>query len=112
VREDHITMLDIRLSDLTIGTICRIGITPSSCFWMPVSLLFGIAGGSGAMPIEAWKHDASGFVGFVGGALQGIGCSLVTDVALVLGALGVVGAQRMWGRGDFALRQRRTASIR
>ena len=76
-------MTDIRLADLTIGTTCRIGIALSTCFWMPVSLLLGIAGALGAMPVEALQRDTRGLVGFVGGSLQGIGCSIAMDIILV-----------------------------
>lgn len=102
-------MPDIRLSDLTIGTICRIGITLSTCFWMPVSLLLGIAGAMGAMPIDGLQRDAGGFVGFVGGTLQGIGCSIAMDLMVILGALGLAVAQRLWGGGTFNLRLRTNA---
>ncbi|GGE96888.1 hypothetical protein [Sphingomonas prati] len=105
-------MADVRLSDLTFGTICRIGITLSTCFWMPASLLLGIAGAMGAMPVEGLQRDPRGVVGFIGGALQGIGCSIIMDVVLVLGALGMVAAQRVWGDGDFDLRQRKTGASR
>ncbi len=105
-------MPEYRLSDLTIGTICRIGIALSTCFWMPVSLLLGIAGVMGALPGDGPQGDRRGFIGFVAGALQGIGCSIMMDVMLVLGALGMVAAQRIWGGGDFTLRQRKSGSSR
>lgn len=99
-------MADIRLSDLTLGTICKIGITLSTCFWMPASLLLGIAGALGELPVESFNRDASGVVGFFGGFLQGIGCSIATDVILVLGAIGLTIASRAWGGGAFVLKLR------
>lgn len=40
----------MRLSSLTTGTICRIGIALSTCFWIPAALLMGIAGAMGLLP--------------------------------------------------------------
>jgi len=101
-------MDNLRLSDLTFGTICRIGITLSTCFWMPASLLLGIASAMGTMPVQGLQRDPRGVVGFIGGALQGIGCSIAMDVALVLGTLGIFAAQRIWGGSDFVLGRRKT----
>jgi hypothetical protein len=103
-------MADIRLCDLTLGAVCRIGITLSTCFWMPVSLLLGVAGAFGALPVESLQGDATGMVGFVSGFLQGIACSIATDAMLVLGALSLAIASRVWGGGAFVLKLRRPAS--
>lgn len=76
-----------RLSDLTLGSICRIGITLSSCFWLPASLLMGLAGASGVLPDLGAGANPAGPMGFASGFLQGIGCSIANDAVLVLGAL-------------------------
>ncbi|WP_237713927.1 hypothetical protein [Novosphingobium sp. Rr 2-17] len=96
----------MRMSDLTIGTLCRIGITLSTYFWVPAALLLGIVGALGDLPV-AGLADAGGIVGFCVGLLQGICCSVATDVMLVLGAIGYTIAQRGWGAPTFTLKARK-----
>lgn len=104
-------MEDMRLSDLTIGTLCRIGITLSTYFWMPAALLLGIVGALGDVPL-AGLAAARGIVGFCVGLLQGICCSVATDVMLVLGALGYAVAQQVWGAATFTLKIRKRRARR
>lgn len=103
VRETLVSMATVRLSDLTFGTICRIGITLSTCFWIPCSLLLGLLGMTGGLPLASPQHGTGGTVGFISGALQGIGYSILMDVMLVLGALSLIVSQRIWGGGSFDL---------
>jgi hypothetical protein len=63
---------DLRLSDFTLGSICRIGITLSSCFWFPASLLMGLAAAGGFLPDLGAGPNAPGLMGFVSGFLQGL----------------------------------------
>ncbi|WP_068082156.1 hypothetical protein [Novosphingobium rosa] len=96
----------VRLSDLTLGSICRIGITLSSCFWLPASLLMGLAAASGVLPDLGVGPNAPGLMGFASGFLQGIGCSIANDVVVVLGALGFA-VMRGFGAGpNVVLRQK------
>ena len=99
-------MEDMRLSDLTIGTLCRIGITLSTYFWMPAALLLGITGAVGNLPVAGFA-GANGIIGFCVGLFQGICCSVATDAVLVLGALGYAVARRGWGAASFTLQVRK-----
>ncbi|MAW99381.1 MAG: hypothetical protein CMN72_06940 [Sphingomonas sp.] len=100
-------MTDISFSDLSFGTICRIAVTLSTCFWIPVSILLGIVGATGATPIEGLHHHVNGFASFVAGAAQGIGMSVAMDVMLVAGALSALVAHRLWGGATFRLKLRK-----
>lgn len=97
---------DLRLSDLTLGSVCRIGITLSSCFWLPASVLMGLAVASGVLPDLGAGANQSGLIGFASGFLQGIGCSIANDVVVVLGAVGF-SVMRGFGAGpNVVLRQK------
>lgn len=97
----------MRLSSLTTGTICRIGIALSTCFWIPAALLMGIAGAMGLLPDPDLGFVPRGFPGFAGGFLQGIGCSIVNDLVVVLGAVGFALLRGTLGAPDPVLKQRR-----
>lgn len=60
----------LRLSDFTFSTICRIGITLSTCFWTPASLLLGVAGAMDVMPVQGLQGDTHGVLGFIGTAFS------------------------------------------
>lgn len=104
-------MEDMRLSDLTVGTLCRIGITLSTYFWMPAALLLGMAGALGKLPASGLA-EAGGIIGFVVGMFRGICCSIVTDAMLVLGALGYAVARWGWGAATFTLHGRKRRARR
>ena len=99
-------METIRLHDLTAGTLCRIGITLSSYFWLPASVLWGIVVASGILPAMGLGESHSRVIGFMSGFGQGIASSIVTDAAILLGVLSYALARRSWGAVNFTLELR------
>lgn len=95
----------IRLADLTLGSLCRIGLILSTAFWLPASLLLGIAAVAGAAEVEWMGAPASTAVALPVALLQGLAAALLCDAALASGALVVTGLRPL-GRGPrLALRQ-------
>jgi hypothetical protein len=91
----------IRMADLTTGSLCKIGVTLSSCFWLPVALAMGVAAAAGYLPMGG---AAEPLVRFVIAALQGIAASLATDVLLVVGAVTFSASRKMHAASRLRLR--------
>lgn len=88
----------IHLTDLTLGSLCRIGLILSTAFWLPVSLLFGVAALTGAAEVDWMGTPVPTAAAIPVAILQGLAAALLSDAALALGALVLTGL-RAFGRG-------------
>jgi hypothetical protein len=77
----------VRLADLTLGSLCEIGLILSTAFWLPTSLLFGVAAVAGAAEVEWMGAPVSTAAALPVALLQGLAAALLSDAALAGGAL-------------------------
>lgn len=99
---------DIRLNDLTLGSLCRIGFVLSACFWVPAGIALGIAAMTGVATVEWMGQPAPGLAGFAMGIVHGLVGALLTDAMLALGALVLCVARLRWRGPRLSLRRGRS----
>lgn len=88
----------IRLADLTLGSLCQIGLILSTAFWLPAGLLLGIGAVAGVAEVDWMGRPVSTAAALPVAVLQGLAAALLFDAALAVGALVVTGLRAL-GRG-------------
>lgn len=96
---------EVRLNDMTFGSLCRIGLVLSVCFWLPAGIVLGLAALGGAVEVDWMGKPATGLAGLVTCIVQGLGGALLTASALALGALVLRALGSRWRGPRLSLRR-------